>query len=187
MISTVPDLSSGRSDPAFPALKIVPDKFIEDAIAGATGERQAYSGEPDYSVLWTNDGKALAPAAIWLRTNEPLLMNTILPKIGSITGVDGAKTSSLLAEGDAPVWGPKVGNDGHLPAGIEKFIVAESGLAALLILNDVAGTRDLEVTLKRQWSWQQGDKVAEEKTLLKVPAGKLKAQVAKLSPKTRGL
>lgn len=187
LISDLPDVGAGRNDPAFPDVTIVPDKIIEDAVGEKTGERQAYAGEPDYSVLWKSNGKDLKPAAIWLRANEPVLMNTVLPRIGTVTAPDGSTTSRLLGQGDSPVWGPAQNNGSSLPVGVSRFVVSESGLTALLILNSAAGTSDLEVTLRRQWSWQDGVKVNEVRTLLRVPANRLQSQVAKLSAAFGGL
>ncbi|HVR55616.1 MAG TPA: hypothetical protein VMT72_02160 [Pseudolabrys sp.] len=173
-----PDFGPGRIDPQFSNLKIVPDKLLEDAIAKVSGERQVYSGEPDYSILWKKHAQDLQPVAIWIRANEPLLVSSILPRIGEVNGIDGTSTSGLLGEEGAPVWGPKQEPNRTLPVGVSEFAIAESGLSAVLLLDNAAGSADIEMKLKRIWSWQEEDKVSEERTFLRIPASKLKTRTA---------
>ena len=65
-----------------------------------------------------------------------------------------------------------------LPAGVDGFFVAESGLAALIVLNEHAADQDLVVLLKRRWTWMEGESAAEERTLLSVPLAKLTPRVS---------
>lgn len=185
IVTKVPEFDVVRVDPQFPNLEIIPDKSLEDAIATVAGERQAYSGEPDYCIFWKHEDQALHPSAVWIRANEPILLNSVLPKIGEVTGVDGT-TSRLLGEEVAPVWGPKQEANGALPVGVSRFVIAESGLTAIVVLDANAGSQDLELKLQRVWSWQLGDNFSEERTLLKIPASMLRARAAKLPATASG-
>ena len=67
----LPVFEFSRPDREQPAISVVGDKAMEDALAEATGERQSYSGQPDITVLWSNESGTDRPAAIVLRTNDP--------------------------------------------------------------------------------------------------------------------
>jgi hypothetical protein len=102
--------------------------------------------------LWQVDGSIIKPVAIVLRCNEPIVLDTVLPELGTVPGLDGAPTPSLLGAKKQPICGPDLSQS----LGIERLVIAQSGFAAVLFLNSDAQRDGVILKLRRQWSWDVG-------------------------------
>lgn len=131
----------GSVDPAIAGLELVNDKLFEDAIAAAIGERSHRGGDPQITVLWTQQGNHFTPAAVVAEANEPLVRRTTLPAKVAVPGAPGALN---LTEGAPFVFSsPVVASAG----GVTRAVSTTSGFAMLLELGTAAVTNGVTMSL----------------------------------------
>ncbi len=129
---------AGEADAGAPALELIADKALEDAVAVATGERSSRSGDPLMTVLWMERSNVLKPTAVLVESNEPLIRRALLPAVVPLDGGAYRVTDATL---QLFSW-PRL--DGV--AGASRVVMASSGFALLLLLDEtVAGP--LTITL----------------------------------------